>query len=59
MKLYPFVLLLMLVLMTVFRAAAQKDGCKTGSECLKLSLPLTREAFLFSRPSSYFLRYPV
>ena len=42
-----------------FRAAAQKDGCKTGSECLKLSLPLTREAFLFSRPSSYFLRYPV
>ena len=21
-----------------FRAAAQKDGCKTGSECLKLSL---------------------
>ena len=42
-----------------FRAAAQKDGCKTGRKCLKLSLPLTREAFLFSRPSSYFLCYPV
>ena len=58
MKLYPFVLLLMLVLMTVFsRAAAQKDGCKTGRKCLKLSLPFDKGEVFFHfspPPSSYF-----
>lgn len=54
MKLYPFVLLLMLVLMTVFSEQLhRKDGCKTGRKYLKLSLPLTRR-LLFPAPLCYF-----